>query len=55
MKNAESIMVAFLDCCLVEKKNLFTKTIQIYSAYQTGASYLCYWLFITTVQSHMAS
>ena len=27
MKNAESIMAAFLDCCLVEKNNLFSKTL----------------------------
>ena len=27
MKNAESIMAAFLNCCLVEKNNLFTKTL----------------------------
>ena len=26
MKNAESIMAAFLNCCLVEKNNLFTET-----------------------------
>ena len=27
MKNAESIMAAFLNCCLVEKNNLFTETL----------------------------
>ena len=26
MKNAEFIMAAFLNCCLVEKNNLFTET-----------------------------
>ena len=27
MKNAEFIMAAFLNCCLVEKNNLFTETL----------------------------
>ena len=26
MKNAETIMAAFFNCCLVEKNNLFTET-----------------------------
>ena len=27
MKNAESIMAAFFNCCLVEKNKLFTETL----------------------------